>query len=98
MANIAERQWVGGKVVFGAAKICSCCGVADDAEYLGGTGKRPTYTHRACVGKPTASTSASAAPVARRRSAPRASRSRDADRCSCANCRRGAESLCLVDR
>ncbi len=40
----------------------------------------------------------SAPSVSIRRKAPRARLSKNASRCACANCRRGAESLCAVDR
>lgn len=87
------------------SKICRICQQAIEGEYLGGTGRKPTYAHRACVASKSIAELCGASPVsapvavvAPARPRARRIRSRSSLVCRCANCRSGRESLCLVDR
>lgn len=105
MSNIADKQWYKGKPIFNQPKVCRYCDLADEREYLGGSGKKPTFIHKDCVAEEFAKLTAPS-PAAKRavvtgkpmRGAKRRSPvGASSLYCGCAMCRSGRESLCLKE-
>ncbi len=100
MSNIAEKQWSDGRLIFNEPKVCRFCKKQDDKEYLGGSGKKPTYIHKECVGDEFAKVTAPTPAAKRAVVSGKPMRKQNFKKgsslyCGCAMCRSGRESLCL---